>query len=192
MARWGNTSSSWGAVTKALHWSIALLIIGTSILVLHVNDSTYWFKSTAAIFVKYIHWHKAFGLLALTLILLRLWWRHRQPVAVTAVLTPFEHRWSHRVHLALYALMLAVPVTGWLSSSFFGSPTNVFGWFTVPNIVPENRTLLPVAYWAHFGLAWALILLVAAHAGAAFYHHFVRKDGVLRAMLPWGTRADSN
>lgn len=179
-----NTPSRWGAVSKALHWSIALLIIGTSIFVLHINDSTWWFKSSAPVFVKYIHWHKTFGLLALLLIVLRVGWRRSQPVPETAPLTAWEKLWSHRVHIALYMLMVAVPVTGWLSSSFFGSHTDVFGWFIIPPIVPESRTLLPAAYWSHFGLAWALIVLVVAHAGAALYHHFVRRDAVLRAMLP--------
>jgi cytochrome b561 len=180
----GNNLNQWGAVSKVLHWSIAILIIGTSIFMLHVNDSTWWFKSSPEIFITYIHWHKSFGLLALLLISVRIWWRRRQPVPVTAPLTEFEQRWSHRTHMALYVLMVAVPVTGWLSSSLFGSVTNVFGWFVIPAITPENRTLLPIAYWAHFGLAWAILCLVTFHAGAAFYHHFKRKDRVLKAMLP--------
>lgn len=180
----GNTKDQWGSVSKLLHWSIALLIIGTSIFMLHVNDSTWWFKSSAAIFIKYIHWHKAFGLMALALIAIRIWWRRRQPVPVTTPLTEFEEKWSHRTHLALYVLMIAVPITGWLSSSFFGSVTDVFGLFTVPAITPESKALLPIAYWAHFALAWAILCLVAFHAGAAFYHHFKRKDRVLKAMLP--------
>lgn len=178
----GNSSDRWGSVSKLLHWTIALLIIGTSIFVLHVNDSTWWFKSSPAIFITYIHWHKTFGLLALLLILVRIWWRRRQPVPVTAPLTPFETLWSHRTHVALYVLMVAVPITGWLSSSFFGSPTKVFDWFVIPPITPKSKTLLPIAYWAHFTLAWTILGVVTAHVGAALYHHFLRKDAVLRAM----------
>ncbi|QIG53584.1 cytochrome b [Altererythrobacter sp. BO-6] len=180
----GNSADKWGALSKWLHWLIALLIIGTSVLIWHVNDSTYWFKSTAPIFLEYVHWHKAFGLLALVLILVRLWWRRRNPPPQVAELTPFEERWSKRVHAAFYILMVIVPISGWVSSSFFGSPTKVFGWFVVPGIVPENKDMVPFAYWAHFGLAWALMLLVVGHIGGALYHHFVRKDRVLTAMLP--------
>jgi cytochrome b561 len=181
-----NSSERWGAVAKALHWTIALLIIGTSIFVLHVNDSTWWFKSSAPVFIKYIHWHKTFGLLALALILVRIWWRLRNPIPVTAPLAPVEKRWSHRTHVALYVLMVAVPVSGWLSSSFFGSPTKVFDWFVIPPITPKSKTMVPIAYWTHFVLAWAILCVVAFHAGAAIYHHLVRKDRVLKAMLPGG------
>ena len=181
-----NTDTSWGAVAKWLHWIIAVLIIGTSIFILHVNDSTYWFKSGPEIFIKYIHWHKTFGLLALVFILIRLWWRRRQVTPVTAELTEAEQRWSHRVHLGLYGLMIVVPVTGWLSSSFFGSPTRVFDWFVIPPITPKVEGLVGVFYWLHFGLAWALLCLTVFHGAAALYHHFGRKDRTLKAMLPGG------
>lgn len=181
-----NTNTSWGWLTKLQHWAMAITIITTGIFMWHVNDSTWWFKSSPEIFITYIHWHKSLGMIALVLIVLRLWWRWRNPVPVTTKLTPAEEKWSHRVHVALYVLMVAVPITGWLSSSLFGSVTNFFGLFIIPAITPESRDLLDFAYWAHFGLAWAIMLLVAAHIVAALYHHFIRKDGVLRAMLPGG------
>lgn len=181
-----NTQSNWGWVAKLLHWAMAITIITTGIFMWHVNDSTFWFKSGPEIFIKYIHWHKSLGLIALALIIARIWWRRRNPVPKTAPLTPFEEKWSHRIHVALYVLMVAVPITGWLSSSLFGSVTNFFGLFTIPAITPEWKEGVGVAYWAHFGLSWAIMLLVAAHAGAALYHHFIRKDRVLRAMLPGG------
>jgi len=179
-----NSEREWGGFSKFLHWAIALLIIGSSIFILHVNDSTWWFKSTPQIFIQYIHVHKALGLLALLLVVARLFWRLRERVPVTSDLTPFEQKWSHRTHVALYVLMIAVPLSGWISSSLFGSPTKVFGLFTIPPITPKYKPALPAAYWTHFALAWAILTLAAFHAGAALYHHFVRKDGVLRAMLP--------
>jgi cytochrome b561 len=179
-----NSEREWGSFSKLLHWTIALLIIGSSIFVLHVNDSTWWFKSTPLIFIKYINVHKTLGLLALLLILVRLWWRSREPVPVTDELTPTEAKWSRRTHVALYVLMVSVPLSGWISSSLFGSPTKVFGWFEIPPITPKYKPALPAAYWTHFALAWGILVLSAFHAGASFFHHFVRKDRVLRAMLP--------
>ncbi|WP_321324433.1 cytochrome b [uncultured Parasphingorhabdus sp.] len=184
MAMLGNTETRWGAVSKALHWTIALLIIGTSIFVLHVNGSTYWFTSGPLIFIEYIHWHKAFGLMALALIIFRFYWRWKQPLPAPESLTEFEQKWSHRTHIGLYVLMAAVPLSGWLSSSFFGSGVNFWGLFTIPPITPKFRAGLGVAYWTHFALSWMMICLVTFHAAAAFYHHFIRKDKVLSAMLP--------
>ena len=184
---WRNGEREWGTAAKLFHWTMALLIVGSSIFVLHVNDSTWWFKSSPLVFITYIHWHKTFGLIALLLVLGRLLWRRGGAVPKTVQLTPFEQRWSHRTHLGLYALMIAVPLTGWLASSFFGSPTKVFGLFTIPPITPKWKPGVAVFYWAHFVLAWAILSVVTIHAAAALYHHYHRKDDVLRGM--WFGRA---
>ena len=184
-----NTATDWGSVSKTLHWTIAALIIFSSVFVLHVNDSTWWFKSSPEVFITYIHWHKALGLIAFALILLRLFWRRRHPVPQTAALTAAEKLWSHRVHVAIYSLMIAVPVTGWLASSFFGSGTRFWGLFEIPSPLPKWKAGVAIGYWAHFVLAWTLLTLVAGHAGAALYHHFIRKDRTLTAMLPGGSGA---
>ncbi len=181
-----NTRSGWGSLTKLLHWTIALLILGTAIFVLHINGSTWWFTSGPAIYIKYIQWHKAAGLIALALILVRVFWRRSQVVPQTAPLTPFEKLWSHRVHIAIYGFMLAVPLSGWMASSFFGSPTKFWGLFTIPSPLPKWKTGVAIGYWAHFLLAWSLLILVGGHIAAALYHHFIRRDRTLVAMLPGG------
>lgn len=183
-----NSETQWGAVAKTLHWTIASLIIGSSIYVLHINDSTWWYKSSPLLFIQGINWHKLMGIAALILILLRIAWRRRGPVPSVAALTPFEERTSRLTHRALYLLMVLVPLFGWLSSSAFGSPVKVPGLGPLPLIWPKDRTFLAFFYWTHFVLAWTLLVLIALHAGAALFHHFVRKDAVLRAMLP-GRRA---
>ena len=179
-----NTETHWGSVTKLLHWTLAALIIGSSIFVLHINDSMPWFKSTPLLFIQYIHWHKSVGLIALVLIAARIVWRRHNVVPTTAPLSEFEHKASHRTHIGLYILMVVVPVTGWLASSAFGSPTKFFGLFTIPGIIPKSKELVGPAYWAHFGLAWLLLAVVSFHIIAAFYHHRRRRDRVLKAMLP--------
>jgi cytochrome b561 len=181
-----NSHTHWGTLAKLFHWGMAVLIIGTSILMLHVNGSMPWFKSSPLFFITYIHWHKAFGLLALALLVGRWLWRRANVVPQTAPLTAVEARWSHRAHGLLYLLMLVVPVSGWIASSAFGSGTNVFGLFTIPPIIPKSKPLVGPAYWVHFGLSWSLLALVSVHVIAAFWHHDRRKDDVLRAM--WFSR----
>jgi cytochrome b561 len=180
---WRNTDTEWGTVSKLFHWTMAALILGSSAFVLHVNDSTWWFKSTPLIFIKNINWHKLLGIVALVLVLARIAWRGFGRVPVTAQLTPFEERSSKWAHRALYALMIVVPVVGWLSSSAFGSPVKIPGVGSLPLIWWKDRTMLPIFYWTHFVLSWALLIVVALHAAAALFHHFHRRDGVLRAML---------
>jgi cytochrome b561 len=178
-----NTPTRWGGVSRLLHWSMALLIIGTSIFILHVNDSMPWFKSSAPIFITYVHWHKAVGLLLLVLGVVRILWRRQDPPPKIADLTPLEEKAAKATHHALYALMIIVPLSGWIASSAFGSPTKVFGLFEIPGIIPKSKPLVGPAYWAHFSLAWALLALVSFHIFAAFWHHDRKKDATLVAML---------
>ena len=185
-----NTATSWGWGAKLFHWTIAVLIIAASVFVLHVNDSMPWFKSTPIFFSTYIHWHKAIGLLILTMVVGRLVWRWMGPVPVTARLTQFEQKASHRTHVSLYILMFVVPISGWIASSAFGSATKVFGLFTIPGIIPKTKALVGPFYWIHFSVAWLLLALVSFHIIAAFYHHHRRKDEVLTAMW-FGRRSSS-
>jgi cytochrome b561 len=177
-----NSPTSWGTAAKLLHWIMAIGIIGASIFVLHVNDSMPWFKSSPLIFITYIHWHKSFGLILLALIVLRLAWKWTNPKPVTEVLTAFEEKASKWTHRSLYTLMLVVPLSGWIASSAFGSPTRFFGLFVIPGIIGKSKPLVGPAYWTHFGLAWLLLALVSFHIIAAFWHHGRKKDNVLRAM----------
>ncbi len=177
-----NTATSWGRGAKLFHWTMALGIIGASIFILHVNDSMPWFKSNPMIFITYIHWHKAVGLILLALVVGRIVWRRANPVPQTAPLTEFEKKASHRVHILLYALMIAVPVSGWIASSAFGSPTKFWGLFTIPPIIPKNKPLVGIGYWTHFGLAWLLLTVVIGHLIAAFWHHSRKGDRTLKAM----------
>lgn len=180
-----NSATNWGSVAKVFHWTLAALILGTSLFVVHINGRMWWFQSNPKIFITYIHWHKSFGMIALTLILARILWTMRQTKPVTALLTPFEERASKWTHRALYTLMVGVPMTGWLASSAFGSKTNFFGLFKIPGIWPKDKLMLSIGYWAHFTLAWVILTLVTFHVGAALYHHIIRRDRVLTAMLPY-------
>lgn len=180
-----NSVKAWGSVSKALHWVMAAIILFASIYVLIINDSMPGFKSTPILFITGMHLHKTLGLLALALIFLRALWVFTQKrPALPETMSRNEKIASKIAHYALYALMIAVPIFGWLSSSAFGSPTNVFGWFTVGGIWPKDRERLPFFYYSHKYLAWTLLVLVAVHIVAALWHHIVRKDGVLRSMLP--------
>lgn len=178
-----NTAEHWGLGAKLFHWTMATLIIFSSLFILHVNDSfSWWFKSSPLLFITYIHWHKSLGLILLVLVAARLLWRRGNVPPVTAPLTRFEERASKATHVGLYILMIVVPVSGWIASSAFGSPTKFFGLFTIPGIIPKFKPLVGPAYWAHFGLAWFLLALVGFHLIAAFWHHHRKQDRVLRAM----------
>ena len=98
-------------------------------------------------------------------------------------------RWQARLasltHGAIYVLILAMPLSGWLYDSASGlRPFRFFGLFDMPKLVAPNEWLADQMHEAHELLFWVLVVLVALHAGAAFYHHLFRRDDTLVRMLP--------
>jgi cytochrome b561 len=90
-------------------------------------------------------------------------------------------------HVLLYALIFAMPLSGWLMDSASGlRPLAWFGLFRVPKLVAPNEDLADEAEDLHELLFLVLIGLVALHAAAAFYHHLFRGDATLARMLPRG------
>jgi cytochrome b561 len=179
----GNSRMRYGAVAMLLHWGMALLIVGMAALGLYMvslPDAGYDRVKITLIVV-----HKAMGMVALALVVLRLAWRvvGLLPRAVDGV-PAWQQVTAHVMHLMLYALMLAVPLTGWIMSSTGGYPLTFFGWFEVPDIAAENPRLFRFFISLHGWLAWSLVALVAVHAVAALRHHFVLRDASLRRMLP--------
>jgi cytochrome b561 len=119
------------------------------------------------------------------LALVRLGWRWGNPVpALPSTLKSYERLLATVTHVLLYALLFAVPLTGWMMSSARGFPVSWFGFFQLPDLVPKDKGLYDTLVDVHGTLAWTLAGLVALHVGAALKHHFMLKDDVLRRMLP--------
>jgi cytochrome b561 len=96
----------------------------------------------------------------------------------------WQRRAATASHVLLYALMLAIPLSGWLYSSATGVSVVYLGLVPLPDLVPKDKPLAAVLKGVHVGLNSALVLLVIIHAGAALKHHFIERDGVLARMLP--------
>jgi cytochrome b561 len=131
------------------------------------------------------NFHKSLGVLILILMILRLINR----LAVGApIADPNIESWqktvSSAVHGLLYVLLLAMPVVGYIANSAYGAPTPFFGLFTLPKIVGDNPDLAKQLFALHRWVGFLVIALVLAHVGAAVYHQFIRRDEVLKRMLP--------
>jgi cytochrome b561 len=131
-----------------------------------------------------ILYHKQLGMFALALVLLRLGWRvgHALP-ALVDTLPEWQKVAARLVHLCLYALMLALPVTGWLMSSAAGFSVSILDLFDLPDLVAKDDFLFQAFVQAHKWSGYVLIALAVMHAGAALMHHFVDKDETLKKML---------
>jgi len=175
-----NTADRWGAVSKLFHWIIVALLLVIAYLGLTMGDLPNGPRK-----INVYALHKSIGLTILALVALRLAWRlyagAPQPVAGTPT-------WQHRIavvsHVAMYALMLAIPLSGWVLNSAAGYPLQWFKLFNLPAIVGRNHDLHELAEDAHELMFWALALLVTVHVGAALYHHLFQNDDTLVRMLP--------
>jgi cytochrome b561 len=121
-----NTKERFGAAAMLLHWSMAFLIIGLAALGLYmVTLPDVGFNTKKIVLILF---HKEVGLLVLVLLAARLAWRvtHILPQLV-AHLPDWQQIAARFVHLCFYALMFALPMTGWLMSSAAGIPVSFFG-----------------------------------------------------------------
>jgi cytochrome b561 len=116
-------------------------------------------------------------------VLLRLAWRfvNRAPLPPPGT-TDREQRLAQATHFTLYLLMVLMPMAGWVIHSASGFVMRWFGTFRVPAIAPADKALQAAAESAHLTLFWLLAAVLVLHVGGAFYHHFVRRDDVLRRM----------
>lgn len=178
---WKNSEDSWGLVSQLLHWLIVLLILMLAIVGLTMGE----LPKTPKYFWVYTM-HKSIGITVLTLVLLRIGWRLYAGAPKPVPGTP---KWQERIaaltHWLLYALLLAMPLSGWLYDSASGlRPFRWFGLWEMPKLVAPNESIRDLSHDAHESLFWVLVALVVLHAAAAFHHHIFRNDATLTRMLP--------
>jgi cytochrome b561 len=179
-----DTPERWGSVTQLLHWSVAALILALIALG--------WNARLAALSpakITLFYWHKSLGMLALVLVLIRLGWRAgNRPPSIMGEFSRREMVLARSAHIALYVLILAVPISGWLINSASGIPFRVFWIVPLPAIVPISGPLEQIFKLTHLATSWALAILIVGHVGAALRHHFVLGNRVLTRMLPQSRR----
>jgi cytochrome b561 len=163
----------------ALHWLMALAILGNFCLGLYMAD-----LHMSMTRLRLFNYHKWTGATILLLAALRLLWRlsHRPPAELPA--PKWQLSAAAITHWALYGLFFAVPLVGWAYSSAAGFPLVVFGVLPLPDFVPKDKALADILKELHGDLAWVLFALVVLHLAAVAKHMIVDRDGLLRRMMP--------
>lgn len=159
-----------------LHWSMAVMIL--AMLFIGVAMVT-----SLELRPWLIDMHRPLGLLILLLALVRL--RHRcrhPPPPLPDTLPKLQARIAGASHLALYALMFAMPLLGWAMSSAGGYVVTLPFGGHMPPLAPQDPALYTVLRSAHGVLGYAFFALVLAHVAGALLHAWVRRDGVFEAM----------
>jgi cytochrome b561 len=161
-----------------LHWVMAILIVLAFVLALVVDAFP---RSFAPVIVET---HKDLGVAILVLLVVRFLWRlTHTPPAQDASIGPLVQRASHLGHLALYALMVIVPVIGVFYAFWRGQGLHL-GIVDIASPFAADRTVSRPLREVHEFAAYALMGLAGLHAAAALWHHYVKRDSTLRRMLP--------
>lgn len=186
--------ASYSALQRGLHWLIAVLVLtmlcvglymawrggSSQILVPVLGKSDRFDDVTNALYT----WHKSIGFLVLWLVVLRALVRMLRGVpAPEPTLNAFQRIASEATHLAIYALLLIVPMLGWYGVSAYGA-REVVGGYSLPELVAKDDRLANTVLALHAAAAIALGAFVAVHIGAALMHRFILRDGVFKRMWP--------
>ena len=164
-----------------LHWLIALLVVAAFTLGLVMTD----IPGLTPTKLRYFSWHKWLGVTVLLLAVLRVLWRLFHPApAYPASMPRWQKSAANGLHLLLYLLIVAVPLSGYFYSLASGVPVVYLGVFELPVLIAANPDLKPVLKGVHYWLNMLLCGAVGLHVAAALKHQLVDRDGVLRRMLP--------
>jgi cytochrome b561 len=174
-----NTHEAYGAPSKFFHWVLAFFVLCMLVLGYFMDD-----LSNPILKGVVYNAHKMTGVIILALVICRLVWVSINPKPQLSLETRWWELWAeHLVHWALYLSLLIMPLSGWIGSSAAGKAPKLWGYtFSLP--IAKNASVINAAFWVHNTLFWVFAALICGHIGAAFYHHFIRKDQILKRMLP--------
>lgn len=163
-------------LSRLLHWLMAAMILAMLFIGIGMVSSLadyHWLLSI----------HRPLGIAILALVAVRLANRLVNPPPPLPADMPAPMRLAaHASHVALYALMLAVPLVGWAMLSAAGYPVVLYGTLTLPPILPQNAMAYAWLRETHTVLALALFAVFLLHLAAALAHGLVFRDGVLPSM----------
>lgn len=174
-----NTSRRWGSIQQALHWTIVVLVVAQ--LAMGVVAGLGHGPT-----VDYVQnfWHASIGIVIFGLMLIRLGWRAANPAPeLPADVHPVLAWFARFTHAMFYVLLIADPVLGYVTGCAHGDRLTFFG-LALPSLIAKNHPLAHVLTLAHWDFGYAIMALIVVHAGGALQHEVIRRDNVLRRMVP--------
>lgn len=173
-----NSAKQYGLISKTLHWGMAFFIIAALILI-EIKDF-YPKGSEPRELIKY--WHVQFGLLVLLLVFVRFAMKLKQTSLDLLDQPAWQHTIMRGLHWLFYLLMFALPFVGVLMSQAANKSVQLFG-IPLPIFLTANKETASFLKEIHEALGNIMILLIAAHVAAAFYHQWIKRDNLLKRML---------
>lgn len=175
-----NSSLRYGSLSIGIHWLMLLLFVA----VYGAVELPELFEKGSNPREMLMTWHFMLGMLVFVLVWLRLAARLSGPTpTITPELPKLQQLAATALHLALYLLMIGMPLTGWLMLSAAGKPIPFFG-LELPALIGENKALAKQIKEVHEFVGTTGYYLIGLHLAAALYHHYLRHDNTLMRMLP--------
>lgn len=172
-----STVLKYRAPARALHWTVAVLVL------------VVWPLGAVIEFVRedvkltFYMIHESLGFIILWLMLARLAFRLLNPPPPPVPMSPAERRIADWVHASLYALLILQPVTGFLATNAHGFPLTWFWLVPIPSPIDEAPAIAPVFSVLHVIFAWAILILFVLHIGGVLRHQILRRDETLERMI---------
>jgi len=177
---WKNTVSRYGSLSIGIHWLMLLLFIA----VYGCIELRSFYPKGSDLREALKTWHFMLGMLVFVLVWLRLAARLSGPApGIKPEPATWQQLSAKLMQLALYALMIVMPLSGWLLLSATGKPIPFFG-LELPALIGANKGLASQIKEIHEFLGTAGYYLIGLHAAAALYHHYIMRDNTLTRMLP--------
>ena len=171
----------------ALHWIIALLVFVTFPVGVVMHE-----MALSPDKLRMLSYHKWLGVTVFILLVVRLVWRvAHKPAPLDIAMPQWQRMAATGVHVLLYVLLFAIPLSGWLMSSAKGFQTVYLGVLPLPDLLAKDKGLGDTLSALHQVLNITLLVLVVIHIAAALKHQFVDRDGTLARMLPFLDRSSS-
>lgn len=173
-------SSHYRRPARLLHWIMAAIVICMIPIGIAVN-----YLPWDALQDWLYNLHKSLGIIVLGLVVTRLAYRlTHKPPRLPASLPRYQRLVAEAVHVALYAILLAMPLIGWIGTNAYGEQMTIFWSVPLPTLVGKNPPLSDTLWLAHNVLGLTLGALIVVHAGAALAHRFLFRDEILGRMWP--------
>ena len=173
-----NTVAAFGTIARALHWSMALLIVASLAMI----ELRGWAPRGSTLRAGLRDWHSQVGLVVFTLVWLRLFWRlaNIEP-AIVPPPAVWQRRAAHAVECTFYALMIALPMLGIVMMQADGKTVSLLG-ASLPPMVAVDKAWAHSLEGIHEWLGNAMIALIALHVGASLWHKYIHRDNTLARM----------
>lgn len=173
-----NITAKYSIATRIIHWAMALIIIS---LIVSGFTKDYWPKDMQG---SFYYWHKSFGTLIFFLFFLRLIIRSftKRPEMPSSIARKFVII-SACAFVALYILMLIMPLSGIFMSDAGNYPVSFFGLFNLPDLPEKDKAIGSFFHSSHFYLGIMFSLVVLAHIGGTIFHLVKDKENLLKRII---------